>query len=276
MESSTRQPSLYVTHGGGPCFWISFPEPLGPHAYDNLKVYFTGLLATLPEGPRAILVVSAHWEERVPTVSTAAAPSMLYDYYGFPPHTYQLKYPAPGSPAVGKRVLDLLRQAGIPAATDESRGFDHGVFVPMLIIDPSATIPVVMLSLQRDLDPAKHIAMGAALAPLRNEGVLIIGSGSSFHNLGTIFDGEGRASIEFDDWLNKTLTGADSGVRRARLIDWTAAPNARAAHPREEHLIPLMVAVGAANGESGRATFHDIIGRKAYSCFAFGGAPPAN
>ncbi|MFL6605574.1 MAG: DODA-type extradiol aromatic ring-opening family dioxygenase [Steroidobacteraceae bacterium] len=270
MPTLTRQPVLYVTHGGGPCFWMSFPEPFGPHAYDRLKAYFTGLLAGLPARPRAILVVSAHWEEPEVTVSTHPNPPMLYDYYGFPPHTYQLQYPAPGSAELGKHTRELLQAAGITTRVDEQRGFDHGVFVPMLIIDPQAQIPVVMLSMHGDLDPAHHVAIGRALAPLRDEGVLIIGSGSSFHNLRTIFNGSDGASAEFDNWLHETVVESDGKTRNRRLLLWDKAPGARAAHPREDHLIPLMVAAGAAADDVGRASFRDLIAGKAYSCFSFG------
>ncbi|HVO48841.1 MAG TPA: class III extradiol ring-cleavage dioxygenase [Steroidobacteraceae bacterium] len=263
-------PTIYLTHGGGPCFWITFPEPFGAHAYDGLRDYLAGLLRTLPERPRAILMVTAHWEEPVPTVSIAAAPGMLYDYYGFPPHTYELKYPARGSPELGARVKALLERARLAVATDDQRGFDHGVFVPMLIIDPQASIPLLMMSLAEDLDPARHLAVGAALAGLRAEGVLIIGSGSSFHNMRTIFDGAIHESVQFDDWLHETLADVAPAERTARLIDWSRAPGARACHPRAEHLLPLMVAVGAAGQDAGRATFRDRIGGKAYSCFSFG------
>jgi len=266
----SRQPTLYLTHGGGPCFWMSFPEPFGPHAYDGLRQYFAQLLASLPEPPASILVVSAHWEEPVATVSTASAPPMLFDYYGFPAHTYQLEYPAPGNPGLGRRVQQLLQAAGIPTDADDQRGFDHGVFVPMLIIDPRAQIPVLMLSLQQRLDAAHHLAIGAALAPLREQGVLVIGSGSSFHNMGTIFDGREDASVEFDRWLQATVSEPEPPVRNARLIDWQRAPGARACHPRAEHLIPLMVAAGAAAGDAGRQSFGERIGGKAYSCFRFG------
>jgi aromatic ring-opening dioxygenase catalytic subunit (LigB family) len=265
-----RQPALYLTHGGGPCFWIDLPERIGPHGYDRLRSYLSGLLATLPERPRAILMCTAHWEEGAPTVSTAASPGMLYDYYGFPPHTYELKYPAPGSPVLARQALDLLQTAGIATATDATRGFDHGVFVPMLIIDPDATVPVTMLSLQRDLDPAYHLRMGAALQSLRDEGILVIGSGSSFHNLRALADGDSRPSLEFDAWLNETVTEADPAARNERLTRWGSAPSARICHPRSEHLLPLMVAVGAAGSDRGHAAFRDLIGGKAYACFSFG------
>jgi len=270
MEPIKRQPVFYLTHGGGPCFWTRFPEPYGPQAYEPLKSYFAGLLARLPEQPRAVVVISAHWEEPVTTVSTAIAPPMLYDYYGFPSHTYELQYPARGLPELGLRVRDLLRAAGIEANTDEDRGFDHGVFVPMLVIDPQARIPVVMVSMRGDLDSAHHLAVGQAVAPLREEGVLIVGSGSSFHDLRKIFSGPDRASFEFDDWLHDTVVKCAPGARNARLLEWHRAPSARACHPRADHLIPLMVAAGAAGDDSGHHSFSSVIGGKAYSCFAFG------
>lgn len=247
---------------------MSFPEPLGPHAFDELGRYFEGLLASLPERPKAVLMISAHWEEERATVSTLAQPDMLFDYYGFPAHTYELHYPADGSPDLAKQVQALLSAAGIEIGTDDQRGFDHGVFVPMLKIDPEASLPVVMLSLRHDLDPAHHLAIGAALAPLRDQGVLIIGSGSSFHNLRTYFNGVPELAKQFDDWLTETVESPHG--REEKLIGWEAAPAARACHPREEHLIPLMVAAGAAPGEAGRRVFHDIIGGKAMSGYAFG------
>ncbi len=263
-----RLPALFVTHGGGPCFWMTFPEPLGPNAFKKLGHYFSHLLADLAERPKAGLIVSAHWEEAQPTVSTNAQPGMLFDYYGFPPHTYDLNYPAAGSPALAAKVKGLLEEAGIACGTDDARGFDHGVFVPMMMIDPNADLPVVMLSLQQNLDPARHLAIGAALAPLRDEGVLIIGSGSSFHNLRTYFNGAPEEAAEFDRWLTETATSPTE--RERRLIEWREAPAARACHPREEHLLPLMVAAGAAQGEAGHRVFHDLIGGKPMSGYAFG------
>lgn len=263
-----RLPAIFVTHGGGPCFWMTFPEPLGPHAFARLGRYFSHLLADLPARPKAVLIVSAHWEEDLPTVSNAAQPGMLFDYYGFPPHTYELSYPAAGSPALAGKVKTLLEKAGIPCATDDKRGFDHGVFVPMLMIDPNTDLPVVMLSLQKDLDPARHLAIGRALAPLRDDGVLIIGSGSSFHNLRTYFNGAPEEAAEFDRWLTETVT-MPAG-RERRLTEWRDAPSARACHPREEHLLPLMVAAGAAQGEAGHRVFHDLIGGKPMSGYSFG------
>lgn len=270
MSTPARQPAIFISHGGGPCFWMEMPPPIGAHGFDNLKSYLSGVVASLPERPKAILVISGHWEERVPTVSTNPAPSMYFDYYGFPAHTYQLSYPAPGAPDIAERVRALVSGAGIELATDSTRGFDHGVFVPFLILDPEAQIPVVMLSLRRDLDAAFHIALGKALAPLRDEGILIVGSGNSFHNLRTFFNGETAASEEFDTWLTAAATDTDPERRNDALAHWDKAPRARECQPREDHLIPLMVVAGAAGKDVGRRAFHDLIGGKWISGYAFG------
>ena len=168
--SAHRQPAIFVPHGGGPCFWMDWPPPFGPHGWDSLRDYLAGLVKSLPERPKAFLVVTAHWEADKPTVSVNPKPGMLYDYYGFPEHTYKLSYPAPGAPELAAKVKALIEKAGLPVATDGARGFDHGVFVPFLIVDPKAEIPVVMLSLRKDLDPAFHIKLGKALEPLRDRG----------------------------------------------------------------------------------------------------------
>ena len=266
---ATRQPAIFVPHGGGPCFWIEFPPPFGPDAWDRLRDYLAGLVESLPEWPKAFLVVTAHWEEDQPTVSVNAKPGMLYDYYGFPKHTYELKYPAPGDAALAQEVKKLIEKAGLPVATDGERGFDHGVFVPFLIVDPNAEIPVVMLSLRKDLDPAFHIKLGKALAPLRDRGVAIVGSGMSFHDLSHFRDGDSTASAAFDQWLDETAK-APREEREARLTAWDKAPSARACHPREEHLLPLMVVAGAAGDSAGKHEFRDTIGGKVISGFRFG------
>jgi aromatic ring-opening dioxygenase catalytic subunit (LigB family) len=270
MTQAPRQPAIFLSHGGGPCFWMTYPPPIGPHGFDHLKTYLAGILDNLPARPKAILVISGHWEEQLPTVSTAAAPPMLFDYYGFPEHTYHLKYPAPGAPDLAEKVRAVLTDAGMATATDPRRGFDHGVFVPFLIIDPEAHIPVVMLSLQQNLDPAFHIAVGKAIAPLRDDGVLIVGSGNTFHNLRAIHDGQTGPSAAFDAWLNEAVAGTDAERRNASLEQWAKAPHARDCHPREEHLLPLMVVAGAALTDVGRRVYHDNIGGKLASGFAFG------
>jgi aromatic ring-opening dioxygenase catalytic subunit (LigB family) len=236
----------------------------------SLSAFLRGLIADAGTTPRAIVVISGHWEEAIPTVSARADYSMLYDYYGFPEHTYALQHPAPGSPDVAREVVNALTAAGIPVATERERGYDHGVFVPFMLADPAATIPVVPLSLVEGLDPAQHLAIGRALAPLRDDNVLIIGSGMSFHNLRALFSGGSLARADrFDAWLNDTLTG-NPADRDAQLARWSVAPEARFSHPREEHLIPLLVAAGAASGDPGTRVYHDDVMGAATSGFRFG------
>ena len=264
-----RQPTFFLTHGAGPCFWMDFPA-LGPGAFDSLRAYFAGLLASLPQKPDAILVMSAHWETEGFAVSAAAKPGMIYDYTGFPEHTYQLSHPAPGSPALAQTAQRLLKSAGLATELDAVRGFDHGVFVPMMIVNPLADIPTVSLSVQRTLDPATHIAAGAALAPLRDSNILIIGSGSSYHNLRDFFAGSAQAAEAFDGWLDETITLTDAAERHRRLINWADAPGGQASHPRAEHLIPLLTAAGAGSTDMARRDFHALIGNKPFACFRFG------
>ncbi len=267
MTAPAPLPTYYIPHGGGP--WPFMPERAA--TLESLTAFLRGLLAGLEPAPRAIVVVSGHWEEPVPTVSSRPDYSMFYDYYGFPEHTYRLQYPAPGSPAVAQEVVDALAAAGFPSAVEHERGYDHGVFVPFMLVAPDATIPVVPLSLVAGLDPARHIALGRALAPLRGEGILIVGSGMSFHNLRALYGGADVAtrSSRFDAWLNETVTG-DPAQRDARLAAWSSAPEARFAHPREEHLLPLMVAAGAADGDPGQRVFNDDVMGAATSGFRFG------
>jgi aromatic ring-opening dioxygenase catalytic subunit (LigB family) len=269
---ATRLPTLFIPHGGGPCFFME-PPPNDPHAWDAMAAYLRGIAASLPAKPRAILVISAHWETPRPTVMTAARPSMLFDYYGFPEHTYKLDYPAPGSPELAARVRALLAGAGIASDEDSARGYDHGVFVPFLLMFPEADVPVVQLSLRADLDPAVHLAIGQALAPLRDEGVLIVGSGMSYHNLRRFWSTDAtdvEAARAFDAWLAETLEAGDAGNREANLAAWENAPGARTAHPRSEHLLPLMIAAGAGAADAGHRTYSDRVFGKAVSGFQFG------
>jgi aromatic ring-opening dioxygenase catalytic subunit (LigB family) len=251
-EPVVRQPSIFLPHGGGPWTIVD----LGPMSagLDSLRSYLAGLPASLPAPPRAVLCVSAHWEAPRPTVMTALEPPMLYDYSGFPREAYEFKWPAPGSPELASKVVDLLESAGIETGRDPGRGFDHGTFVPLMVSDPRASIPTFQLSLVRGLDPATHIAIGRALAELRAQGVLIVGSGMSYHNMrafmGASRDPELRRrmvddSRRFDDWLAELATRSPSEVE-TRLVEWARAPAARDAHPREEHLVPLMVVAGSA------------------------------
>ena len=254
----TKQPTIFLPHGGGPCFFMDWT--MGPKdTWDKTAAWLRSIGASLPETPKAILVVSAHWEEKLPTVTTTKAPTLLFDYSGFPKHTYELTWPAPASPELAQRVRSLLEAAGIPSQEDDRRGFDHGVFVPLKIAFPEPKAPVVQLSLQRGLDPAQHLAIGRALAPLRDEGVLILGSGMSYHNMRGFMSNAGlEHSKHFGAWLAKTVA-EDQPARDRDLTNWAAAPDARACHPREEHLLPLMVVAGAAGADRSREVFKDNV-----------------
>lgn len=252
--TAPRQPSLFIPHGGGPCFFMDWTPP---QTWENLAAWLRGIPASLPAKPSALLVISGHWEEQDFTLSTAANPQLIYDYSGFPAHTYQLSWPAAGAPQLAGQAHSLLHAAGLNPALDATRGFDHGVFIPLKVAFPDADIPILTLSLRHSLDAAAHLAAGRALAPLRDQGVLIIGSGMTYHNMRGYRwqDNQPIAGADkFDDWLTETIT-----TDPARLVSWADAPNARAAHPREEHLLPLMVTAGASNGANGRVVFHDRI-----------------
>ncbi len=269
--ATNRQPTLYIPHGGGPCFFMEVQPGLPRDLWDRMAAYLRGIDASLGARPKAVLVISAHWEEPVPTVNVTPRPPLLFDYYGFPEHTYRLTYPAPGSPALATRVRELLAAAGIASAAESERGLDHGVFVPFKLIYPEADVPVVQLSLIAGLDAEQHLAFGRALAPLRDEGVLIVGSGMSYHNLRKLFAPEGAREAEsFDGWLAETVAEPDAGARNTKLASWHEAPGALASHPRSEHLIPLMVAAGAAGDDRGRRTYQDHLMGKAVSAIQFG------
>jgi len=263
-----RQPVYFLPHGGGPCFFMDWTW--GPaDTWLRTKRFLEGLAQTLPAAPKAILAVSGHWEESAFTVSAAAQPELIFDYYGFPEHTYRLTWPAPGFPELAERVAGLLAQAGLPSAVSPSRGFDHGVFVPLKVAFPEASIPVVSLSLGASLDPALHLAAGRALSQLRGEGVLILGSGMSFHNLRSYFRPETvERSQAFDAWLTKAVE-SPATERDALLAEWRKAPFAAYAHPREEHLIPLMVAAGAVGDGPGKRIFTDEPMGAALSAYRF-------
>ncbi len=243
-----------------------------PDAWDKLISFLHGLPQQLPQKPRAILVVSAHWETPAFTVQQTAQPDLFFDYSGFPPQTYALRYPAAGEPALAAHVRTLLQQAGLPTGADAVRGYDHGVFIPLLVTFPAAAIPVLQLSLQTNLDPAQHLQAGQALAALRDDNVLLLGSGMSYHNMRTFLTPrrpDAVAGTEFADWLTATVTAAPL-QRRARLNDWAQAPGGLAAHPRVEHLLPLMVMAGAAAQDSGAVVFRDTVMGAVITAYRFG------
>lgn len=263
-----RLPTYFISHGGGPWPWLDDQLPF----YGPLESSLRAMPAELGTSPRAVLVVSAHWETPEFTVQTNPNPPMVYDYGGFPDFTYRIQYPAPGAPDVAARVAGLLGAAGIPADQDPDRGYDHGTFVPLYVIYPDADVPILQLSIKHGYDPDDHLAAGRALAPLRDEGVLIVGSGLSYHNLRAFGPAAAGPSRQFDQWLNRTLTENGAEGRTDALRDWEQAPSARFAHPVEDHLIPLMVAVGAAEGEEAHRTYHqaDMLGSVTASGYRFG------
>lgn len=272
MNGAQRLPVIYLPHGGGP--WHVMKEAFGDASgYERLESYLKELGARFRARTKAILVISAHWEEHRPTVHTGAHPGMLYDYYGFPDHTYKLVWPAPGAPELALRAEALLQEAGFKTEREEERGYDHGTFVPLMIAFPEASLPVAQLSLIAGLDPAAHLAMGAALEALRDEGVLIIGSGMSYHNLSNFMSRDrevAAASRGFDDWLFEAVSLPDGQEMRRRLGSWRNAPSAIECHPRSEHLVPLFVVAGAAGADVGRRDYAAELMGVAISSHIFG------
>jgi aromatic ring-opening dioxygenase catalytic subunit (LigB family) len=243
-----------------------------PGTWDKMAAHLANLSRDVGVQPRALLVVSAHWEADVPTVYSPPVTSLLYDYYGFPPSAYQLQYPAPGDPKLASEIRGLLANHGLPSAEDSQRGFDHGVFIPLKLAYPKADVPIVQLSLRSGLDPEAHFAIGRALAPLRERGVLIVGSGMSYHNLRALGAPAANAdALAFDQWLEAAVSASSAVARNGALARWASAPGARVAHPREEHLAPLFVAAGAAGDDVGSRNYEDAIFGKAVSGFVFGG-----
>lgn len=251
---------VYFGHGGGPL------PILSPAGHEAMIEFMTRLPSSLTR-PEAILVISAHWEEREATLLGAKNPPMFYDYYGFPEKSYEIKYPAPGSPKLAERIAGLLKKNDMPARIDPERGFDHGVFIPLKLMYPDADIPCLQLSLLRGLDPGAHIALGIALRELQNENILVIGSGFSFHNLRDFnWEGAGTpdsANDAFQNWLIETCTGAmPQAERERRLTEWEKAPSARYCHPREEHLLPLHVCLGMADKQASLVFDDQILGKR--------------
>ena len=270
--TAVRLPTVYLPHGGGP--WPFVETGFG--APGVLESYLKRLSNLPPVRPSALLIVSAHWEAARPTVMAAENPPMLYDYYGFPEEAYHVQWPAPGAPDLAETVRERLESAKIPAALDASRGFDHGTFAVTALAYPEAEIPTLQLSLNRNLDPAEHLRIGRALAPFRDEGVFIIGSGMSYHNLPRFMevfrgnsDAAARESRAFDDWLYEAVS-AEPDTRDTRLAEWERAPSARACHPREEHLLPLMVIAGAGGDDPGKVPYRDVIYGAHTSAVQFG------
>lgn len=267
-----KLPVLSLPHGGGP--WPFMKEAFGADSgLDRLEGWLRGIGPAYRGRAKALLVVSAHWEEDRPTVHFGAQPGMLYDYGGFPDFAYRLRWPAPGAPDLALRVEEALRRAGFDSGREEKRGYDHGTFIPLMLAYPEAELPVAQLSLVRSLDPDTHFRLGQALEGLRSEGVLIVASGMSYHNMRGFMSGDPRVAATaraFDEWLNAAVAEPDPAERRRRLVGWRSGPGALDCHPRSEHLVPLFVAAGAAGADPGRVAFSDTVMGVSLSGHAFG------
>lgn len=259
---SAQAPVFFLPHGGGPLPLMD--DPSHQPIIDLLKQ-----VSTRWEKPKAVLVISAHWEAEQPTILADTDPGLYFDYYGFPAQTYEYRYPTQNPESWQQSIASAFDDAGLAFRTEAGRGYDHGVFVPMKLIYPEADLPVLQVSLVKGLDPQAHLALGRALAPLRDQGVLIIGSGFSFHNM-RAYNFQGGASSPqseaFHQWLVEQLTDTELSPqqRQQRLAAWTEAPHARFCHPREEHLLPLHVCLGAAQGEPAEIIFDQaMLGQRA-------------
>lgn len=265
MESDSAKilaPVLFIPHGGGPL------PLLGETSHRELVSFLKEIANTLGR-PSAILVISAHWEENLVTITSGENPSLIYDYSGFPDAAYKIQYPAPGDPVLAGKLSRLLQAGGIKARLDDQRGFDHGLFVPLKIMYPQADIPCVQLSLVNNLVPEIHIGIGKALLALRKENVLVIGSGFTFHNLRAFrpgaVDNPDAGNEAFEQWLIDTCTNLEipANEREKRLVEWANAPFARYCHPREEHLLPLHVCYGLSSNATARLMFDGkVIGKR--------------
>lgn len=263
---SARMPTYFISHGGGPWPWI----PDMRRAFAILEESLARMPSELPERPKAILMISGHWETYDVSVMHAARPGMVYDYYNFPPHTYDVVYPSPGAPELAEQAADLIREAGFAVSLNETQGYDHGTFVPMQIMYPDADVPLFQVSIRKNYSPEEHFSIGRALAPLRDQGVLIVGSGLSYHNL-RMFGPQAKVpSTAFDTWLKDTLALPAADRTRA-LIDWESAPYARVCHKEEDHLVPLFAALGAAEEGAAIQTYHEegIFGGVTASSYRF-------
>jgi aromatic ring-opening dioxygenase catalytic subunit (LigB family) len=252
MTMARRLSTYYLSHGGGP--W-PYTEGGMRRRFEKLEASLLAIRPQWGDAVRAVLVVSGHWETAEFAVSSGAFPAMVFDYYGFPEHLYHIKYDAPGSPELAMRLSAMLRAGGLVCDSDTERGFDHGTFSLMKPLCPNGELPIVQLSIKEDLDPHAHLSVGRLLANLGLRGPEAI-----------------EPSRRFDDWLQQTLLRTSSAERSRNLVNWLDAPNARIAHPREDHLIPLMVALGAAEGEPASLVYHepDFLGSWALSSFRFG------
>jgi aromatic ring-opening dioxygenase catalytic subunit (LigB family) len=263
----SRLPVFFISHGGGPWPYVDSLKQM----YTRTERELRRLADRLPARPQAALVISAHWEAPDFSVATGARPSMVYDYGGFPAHTYQILYAAPGEPAFAEYARELIAGAGLKVIANANQGFDHGVFVPLSLIYPQADMPIVMISIKSGYDPKEHLALGRALAPLRERGALIVGSGLTYHNMrGFNQENSTEDANAFTRYLNEAIALEDAHERDEKLLHWESAPRARSAHPREDHLMPLLVAAGAAGGDTGQVLFAETVMKIPMVSYGFG------
>lgn len=267
-----KLPVYFIPHGGGP--WHAMHNAMGDTlGYAKLRTYLSNLGNNYTSIAKSILIISGHWEEQVTTIHFGKNHSLLYDYYGFPVHTYHFNWAPSGNPELALKIETILKANDIEVNREYKRGIDHGVFVPLMIAFPEAQIPIVQISLLDTLAPELHLKLGEALEMLRNEGVLIIGSGMSYHHLQGFMSGNAQAlkdAEKFDNWLTNTITMSDIKARKNLLINWHLAPSALKCHPRSEHLLPLHVIVGAAGNDIGKQDFTGTIMGIKISGFKFG------
>lgn len=266
-----RLPTYFLSHGGGPWPWL----PERHTVYKELESSLLRVRREIGDRPRALLMVSGHWEETDGfAVMSSDRPPMLYDYRGFPEHTYSVEYNAPGAPELAEEIGGLLASKSHRVRLDGERGYDHGVYTIAVCMYPEADVPILQVSIRSDYDVQTHLQLGRDLAALRQQGVVIIGSGLSYHNLRNLRNQElaRTDSAAFDAWLHETLTGPDPARRITDILNWEQAPGARKAHPEEDHLIPLMVALGAAENEPATRIYHqdDFFGATSVSSYRFG------
>lgn len=249
MNISSQQPALFISHGSP----MIVMEPSPAHM-------FLTKLGTMLERPRAILSVSAHWTTDTPAISVDPQPGTMHDFGGFPDELYQMSYPAPGAPDVGEAAALLLRDQGIIVDIAQQRDLDHGTWTPLKLAYPNADIPITEMSVQPHQSPAWHFRLGEALAPLRNDNILIVGSGAMTHNLRAFFGGEYDTPpswvTDFTDWMYDTIAQDHVGA----LLDFeTAAPHIQQNHPTVEHILPLFVALGAGSADTPGERIHTSI-----------------
>jgi 4,5-DOPA dioxygenase extradiol len=254
--------ALYIPHGGGPIPLLTGKD------HQEMISFLKAVPKTLGD-ISCIVVISAHWEADVVTITSAENPPLIYDYSGFPDESYEIQYPAPGNPSMANKIYQAFSEHGIDAKLDANRGFDHGMFVPLKLMYPEANIPCVQISLLNSLDAAAHINLGKVLAGIKADNTLFLGSGLSFHNMQAFFGQQGREQDEqneaFEDWLIETCTAENlsEGDRETRLVDWDSeAPYSRYCHPREEHLLPLHVCAGLAGRQAEKAFDGQVLGKR--------------